>query len=219
MSFWLICPRKCISSYGRGSDRLLIYVNLKNNIVTTWKLRVLFFSSGIFRTSSLEGSISSYPVSPSLRKWGGEWGYIGVFQGRAGSQNIKRLLLIKENQKSQVKKFSTFLCIGRCKSLGSLKSFLWYAPQLSQHPVFSHPKFPQGSPYRVAAVCWLIDERYSVSFPSSLRARQLTLGGGCMAAILMTIISFIYWYALSLALSAHVCPWTIHFQVLDKSPF
>ena len=131
MSFWLICPRKCISSYGRGSDRLLIYVNLKNNIVTTWKLRVIFFSSGIFRTSSLEGSISSYPVSPSLRKWGGEWGYIGVFQGRAGSQNIKRLLLIKENQKSQVKKFSTFLCIGRCKSLGSLKLFLSYAAQLS----------------------------------------------------------------------------------------
>ena len=38
--------------------------------------------------------------------------------------NIKRLLLIKENQISQVKEFSAFLCMGRCKSLGSLKSFL-----------------------------------------------------------------------------------------------
>ena len=44
---------------------------------------------------------------------------------------IKRLWLIKENQISQVKEFSAFLCMGRCKSLGSLKSFLWYASQLS----------------------------------------------------------------------------------------
>ena len=37
---------------------------------------------------------------------------------------IKRLLLIKENQTSQVNELSAFLCMGRCKSLGSLKSFL-----------------------------------------------------------------------------------------------
>ena len=48
---------------------------------------------------------------------------------RAGSQNIKRLLLIKENQMSRVKEFSTFLCMGRRKSLGSLKSLLLYASQ------------------------------------------------------------------------------------------
>ena len=47
---------------------------------------------------------------------------------RPGSQNIKGLLLRKENQMSQVKEFSAFLCMGRCKSLGSLKSLLWYAP-------------------------------------------------------------------------------------------
>ena len=34
-------------------------------------------------------------------------------------------------QTSQVKEFSAFLCMGRCKSLGSLKSFLSYASQLS----------------------------------------------------------------------------------------
>ena len=39
-------------------------------------------------------------------------------------QNIKRLLLIKENQISQVKEFTIFLCMGRCNSLGSFKSFL-----------------------------------------------------------------------------------------------
>ena len=42
----------------------------------------------------------------------------------AGSQNVKRLSLIKENQISQIKEFSAFLCMERCKSLGSLKSFL-----------------------------------------------------------------------------------------------
>ena len=37
--------------------------------------------------------------------------------------NIKRLLLIKENQISQVKEFSSFLCRVRWKILGLLKSF------------------------------------------------------------------------------------------------
>ena len=38
---------------------------------------------------------------------------IGVFQGRAGSLNVKILLLIKENQITQAKKFSIFLCMAR----------------------------------------------------------------------------------------------------------
>ena len=50
---------------------------------------------------------------------------------KINKQINKRLLLIKENQTSQVKEFSAFLCVGRCKSLGSLKSFLWHEPQLS----------------------------------------------------------------------------------------
>ena len=44
-------------------------------------------------------------------------------QQRPGSQN-QRLLLIKENQTSQVKEFTAFLSARRCKSLGSLKSAL-----------------------------------------------------------------------------------------------
>ena len=77
--------------------------------------------------------------------------------------------LIKENR--HLKEFSAFLRMGRCKSLHlvSLKSFLWYAPQLSGisilHFLISgytvrsgyrtdcwivgafclHPEFPQGS--------------------------------------------------------------------------
>ena len=52
-------------------------------------------------------------------------------QQGAGSLNIKRLLLNKEKQVSQIKKFSTFLCMERCKSLDSMKSFLSHASQLS----------------------------------------------------------------------------------------
>ena len=38
----------------------------------------------------------------------------------------------KEKRETRhLKEFSVFLYMGRCKSLGSLKSFLWYAPQLS----------------------------------------------------------------------------------------
>ena len=43
------------------------------------------------------------------------------WQQGTGSLNFKRLLLIKENQISQVKGYSTFLCKERCQSLGSLK--------------------------------------------------------------------------------------------------
>ena len=40
------------------------------------------------------------------------------------SLNAKRLLLIKENETSQVNEFSPFPCMGRYKNLDSLKSFL-----------------------------------------------------------------------------------------------
>ena len=68
-------------------------------------------------------------------------------QQRPGSWNIKGLLLIKESQTSQVRELSAFLCMGRCKSLDSLKSFLWYPPQLSgvggQYPALSHLESPR----------------------------------------------------------------------------
>ena len=67
-------------------------------------------------------SSRSNPERIALRRWsGGETGYIEVLQQRAGSLNIKILLFIKENQISQVKEFSAFLCMERCKSLCSLK--------------------------------------------------------------------------------------------------
>ena len=84
----------------------------------------MFYLVEIFRTSSLEDNISSNPERTALRRPGEEPDYIEVLQQRAGSLNIKRLLLINGNQISQVKEFSAFLYMGRCKSLGSLKSSL-----------------------------------------------------------------------------------------------
>ena len=57
----------------------------------------MLYSVGIFRTSSLGYSISSNPDKTAPRKRGEEPGYIEILQQRAGSLNIKRVLLIKEN--------------------------------------------------------------------------------------------------------------------------
>ena len=96
---------------------------------------------------------------------------------RPGSWNIERLLLTKENQISQVKEFSAFLCMGRCKSLGSLKSFLWYAPQLSGDSILCFPILSLLRVHRQEWLQrWLLDGFGSgqpvslVSIPSSLRA-------------------------------------------------
>ena len=84
----------------------------------------MFHFLGIFRTSSLGDSISSDPERADPRRWGEEPGYIEVLQQMAGSLNIKRFLLFKENQISQVKKFSALLC------MGSLKPSLLDTPHL-----------------------------------------------------------------------------------------
>ena len=73
----------------------------------------MFYSVDILRNSGPGDSISSNPA-----------GYIGVLYQRAGTLNVQRLSLMKENQISQVKEFSAFLYMGRCMSLGSLKPFL-----------------------------------------------------------------------------------------------
>ena len=63
----------------------------------------MLYLEGGFRTSSQRDSISGSPVRRALRRQGEEPGYIEVLQPKPGSRNIKRLLLIKENQLSQVK--------------------------------------------------------------------------------------------------------------------
>ena len=129
---------------------------------------------GLFKTSSPGDSISSNPERTALRRPGEDpSGYIEVLPQRAGSLNWS--LLIKENQITQVMEFSASLCMGRCKSLNSLKSSLSFAfwPSEASILCFSHPELLWSSQRGVAAVCWLLDPQ--VFFLSSLRAHQLTL--------------------------------------------
>ena len=73
--------------------------------------------------------------------------------------------------------------MGRCKSLSLLKSFLSYASQLSRAFLVFFTfwaSFPQGSPYGVAVVPWLLANRYSspswvpLGFTSSRRRVAIT---------------------------------------------
>ena len=61
-------------------------------ILTILKLRVTFYSMGMFETSSPGDSTSSNPERTALRRGGKEPGYIEVLQQKAGSLNIKKLL-------------------------------------------------------------------------------------------------------------------------------
>ena len=122
----------------------------------------------------------------------GEPGYIGVFATRPGSRNIKRLLLIKENQISQVKEFSAFLSLARCKSLGSLKSFLRYAPQLSGATILC---FFILSLRRVRGwgwLPWLRAWQWAAHLSSSWVPLGLRVQGSCSGK--MSATSFVYWY-------------------------
>ena len=84
---------------------------------------------------------------------------------RSGSWNIKRLLLIKENQISQVKELSTFLYMRKCKSLGSLKSFLWHALQASRASILCFLILSLFTPSRVGECCrWWIFFVFILSF-------------------------------------------------------
>ena len=68
----------------------------------------------------------SEDLSPGHRKKSQEreLGYSGDFFAAEDQVVEHQKITIKENQKSQDKEFSTFLCVGRCKSLGQLKSLL-----------------------------------------------------------------------------------------------
>ena len=62
----------------------------------------MFYSVRIFRTSVPGKSITSNPEKTAPRRQAKKPGYIQVLQQRTGSLNIKRILLIGENQISQV---------------------------------------------------------------------------------------------------------------------
>ena len=105
---------------GPGNDRNQI-VNLKN--IHSLKAECLCGGNlGDFKPGRQHLQVTLKNAEEEGRA--GTTGYREVLQRRVGSLNSKKLLLIKENQITQVKEFSAFLCMGRWKSLGSLKSFL-----------------------------------------------------------------------------------------------
>ena len=102
------------------------------------------YSVEIFRTLGQQAASQITWKNP-LKRWGEESGYIEILQQRTGGLNTKWFLLIQENQIFQVREFSAFLCMERCKSLGSLKSFLSYAYPLSGTSILFSWR-PEASP-------------------------------------------------------------------------
>ena len=95
----------------------------------------MFYSMRIFMTSSLGDIIISSPGRYDLKIQKEEPGYTEVLQQMADRLNIETLLLIKEDHICKLRNLELIQHMGRCKSLGSLKSFI--GPHLSggQYPV------------------------------------------------------------------------------------
>ena len=98
---------------------------------------------------------------------------------------------------------AAFLCMGRCKSLGSLKSFLCYAPQLSGASILC---FLILSPLRVHRCGWVqqLTARWQAFFVSSLSS----LRGHHQAAVMCwldgcNILCWLIWQAIFLIHSPH----------------
>ena len=100
-----------------------------------------------------------------------QWNHRVLTTGPPGKSKI--LLWIRENQTPQVNELNTFLCMGRCRSLGSVTSSLWWHLSLSATSALC---FPALSLLRVHLVsscggCWL-DSWQPVCILSSLRAHR-----------------------------------------------
>ena len=157
---------------------------------------------GIFRTSSPEVA-SQVTLRELLWRGGVEVG-VGAsrdtdFCNKGQVVWPSRVLSgIKENQTSQVKEFSAFLCMGRCKSLGLLKSFLWYAPQLSGTSIlcFYIPVFLRAHHRK-----WLLAARWQdFSFLTFL---GLTNSPSVVAAIADDCDILVLWYGRKYSISHH----------------
>ena len=100
--------------------------------------------------------------------------WCAVIQGRRESNITERL-----NNK----------CMGRCKCLGSQKSFLWCAPQLSwtSHPEFSYPESPQGTlPGRMGGWASCFHPGFPQGSPSS-EWEWAIVADGCKSLLSATV--------------------------------
>lgn len=89
----------------------------------------MFYSETLLRNIAWEAA-SQMALRNCFKEVKGELGYTGIFAGvEVGGYHVIKHQKIadiysQKKQTSQVIIFSTFLCIRRCKSLGSLNSFL-----------------------------------------------------------------------------------------------
>ena len=153
----------------------------------------MFYLLGIFRISSLGDSISSNLERTVPSRQGKESGYIEVCNKHQG------LLWIKKKQVSQIKEYSTLLCMGRCKCLGTLKSLPSYASQLSGASTLllvSHGLSPACTLTTVSAVAGAGPQALlSVSAHLGLRHSHLEpqIADGCDILV--------YWYGRKYSIS------------------
>ena len=104
--------------FGREISSSVIIVE-KN--CTVWELQVKFY---VGQKDCNPGDSISGSSEKLLQRGNEEPGYIEILQQKTGSLNMKRLLLIKENQIAQVKQFSSVLCVFFVQSL-SMSDSLW----------------------------------------------------------------------------------------------
>ena len=133
-------------------------------------------------------------------------GYIEVCYKGQVVWTSKLFLWIKENQISQLKDCSALLCMGRCKSLGSLESFLSYASQLSGASILcvSHPDFLWA--HRREWLYLMAARSQVLVFLCTIRAQEFTRG---RPELLMTVTSldfphgsiFVYCYGRKYSIS------------------
>ena len=77
--------KNAIVSFLSLSSKALTYPLWTYKIFTKWKLRVMFYSEGTFRTLTLGASISSNPERTAWRRQGEEPGYTEVSFATKGS--------------------------------------------------------------------------------------------------------------------------------------
>ena len=85
----------------------------KNSEPRSWELHFIRWGFLVLQAQEAASQATWENCSEEVRR---EPGY-NSFVKRAGSLNIKRWLLIKDNQVPQIKESGTFLRVGRCKIL------------------------------------------------------------------------------------------------------
>lgn len=122
----------------------------KKNIYTALRLRIIFIRWNLWRTLAQDtvSPISLRDCSKKIIRE--EPGYIGAFVERKNiTKHVfehQKITATKKNKTFQVNDFSAFPSLGRCKSLGPLKSFplVFAFTPWGQCP-FSRPESPQAA--------------------------------------------------------------------------